>query len=173
MATKYSIGDKVKVRDDLKIGKVYRMNSVEGEEVFVETMSKLCGREVTIKKIVATRFGHFYFVEEDAIVKFSWTDEMFEDILPKSEKNVYLYVHGDNDYHAEDFFRYHNAQAVYEKMITDGVTKYCFEDEHNKYIVDILEFGAIDEAYEKFVFNELVMYDWLKAADIFKVEPIK
>ena len=66
---KYKVGDKVKVREDLKIGKSYN------KKTFVDSMEKYKGQIVTIKVV----YGDRYRIEEDN-QDWYWTDEMLEDI---------------------------------------------------------------------------------------------
>lgn len=61
----YKVGDKVKVRSDLKVGKGY------GEHAFVHDMFKFVGKIVTIESV----WKQGYRIEEDT---YWWTDEMFE-----------------------------------------------------------------------------------------------
>ncbi len=62
---KYKVGDKVRVRSDLKVGKGY------GEHAFVHNMFKFVGKIVTIESV----WKRGYRIEEDT---YWWTDEMFE-----------------------------------------------------------------------------------------------
>jgi len=64
--TKYKVGDKVTVRNDMTEGSVY------GGLSFVDTMVDLRGKVVTIEN--ADHFG--YTIEGDI---YNWTDEMFCD----------------------------------------------------------------------------------------------
>ena len=66
---KYKVGDKVKVREDLEIGKSY------DKKVFVDDMEKYKGQIVTIKVVGDDN----YRIEEDN-QDWWWTDEMLEDI---------------------------------------------------------------------------------------------
>ena len=66
---KYKVGDKVKVREDLKIGKTYN------GQTFVPQMKKYKGQIVTIK--IVDNGGHY--IEEDG-QDWYWTDEMLEDV---------------------------------------------------------------------------------------------
>ena len=66
---KYKVGDKVKVREDLKIGKSYN------EKIFVDDMEKYKGQIVTMKVVGDDN----YRIEEDN-QDWYWTDEMLEDI---------------------------------------------------------------------------------------------
>lgn len=64
--TKYNIGDKVIVREDLISGERY------GNDVFTSTMVSFKGKVVTISKVI----GFKYEIEEDDKT-WNWTDEMF------------------------------------------------------------------------------------------------
>ena len=64
--TKYKIGDKVIVREDLKGGKLYGYYSVN------EDMFPLRGKIVTICDI-----GYNFYILKEDIHKWSWTDKMF------------------------------------------------------------------------------------------------
>lgn len=63
---KYKVGDKVKVREDLKEGDMY------GEQMVVGNMPELAGKDVTIKKLLPE--ADSYTIEEKG---WNWTDEMF------------------------------------------------------------------------------------------------
>ncbi len=64
---KYKVGDKVKVRSDLRVGKSY------GEHAFVHDMFKFKGKIVTIESV----WKQGYRIEEDT---YWWTDEMLEPV---------------------------------------------------------------------------------------------
>lgn len=72
---KYKVGDKVKVRSDLRVGKSY------GEHTFVHDMFKFMGKIVTIES--AREQG--YRIEEDA---YWWTDEMLEPVEEMSAEEA-------------------------------------------------------------------------------------
>lgn len=67
---KYKIGDKVKVRSDLKNDVSY------GSQCTVEEMMDYKGNVVTISEVAQTR----YQIEENE-EEWSWTDEMFEGLV--------------------------------------------------------------------------------------------
>ena len=74
---KYKVGDKVRVREDLEVYKLY------GREAFTSEMVPLKGKIVTISKVV----GYRCEIEED-LFKYWWADEMFsgkvsEDFIPE------------------------------------------------------------------------------------------
>lgn len=74
---KYKVGDKVRIRKDLK-------NNVEYDEVDVnEEMISWGGEEVTISEVLAEDSG--YEIEEDDGY-FLWTDSMFEDAMTNADK---------------------------------------------------------------------------------------
>ena len=64
---KYKVGDKVRIRRDLKTLEVY------GGQLFIEQMEKYKGMPVTISKV----FSDTYYIKEDE-ENWCWTDEMFE-----------------------------------------------------------------------------------------------
>lgn len=72
---KYKVGDKVKVRSDLRVGKSY------GEHAFVHDMSKFRGKIVTIESV----WKQGYRIEEDA---YWWTDEMLEPVEETSAEEA-------------------------------------------------------------------------------------
>ena len=79
---KYKVGDKVRVRDDLEIGKWYSMNNRTFSDFVNSEMVKFKGEDVTI--LDDKCFG-MYLVKEDG-GKWHWTDEMFSGLatsLPK------------------------------------------------------------------------------------------
>ena len=69
---KYKVGDKVKVREDLKVGNKYFMEVDQYSVYYTEYMSKFSGKILTISKI--DTYEHCYWVEENY---HTWTDEMF------------------------------------------------------------------------------------------------
>ena len=72
---KYKVGDKVKVRSDLRVGKSY------GEHTFVHAMFKFMGKIVTIESV----WEQCYRIEEDA---YWWTDEMLEPVEEMSAEEA-------------------------------------------------------------------------------------
>jgi hypothetical protein len=72
---RYKVGDKVKVRSDLRVGKSY------GEHTFVHDMFKFMGKIVTIESV----WEQGYRIEEDA---YWWTDEMLEPVEEMSAEEA-------------------------------------------------------------------------------------
>lgn len=64
---KYKVGDKVRIRKDLEVGKDY------GKRAVVPEMTNLKGMMATIKSV-----GRDYYEIEEDIDLFDWTDEMIE-----------------------------------------------------------------------------------------------
>lgn len=77
--SKYQVGDKVLVRDDLEVGENYSMENGKSFNSFVIDMNKLSGKVVTIEST-----DYQYRIEE---LNFGWTDEMFAGKVVK--KDVY------------------------------------------------------------------------------------
>ena len=69
MAVLYKVGDKVRVREDLEVGKKY------GRQVFVDSMKRYRG-EVT--EVVSAWNDGYHLKEDDE--NWEWTDEMLEPI---------------------------------------------------------------------------------------------
>lgn len=79
---KYKIGDKVRVRDDLEIGKWYSMNNRNFSDCVNSKMTAFKGKEVTI--LADNCFGMYLIKEDNG--EWHWTDEMFSGLatsLPK------------------------------------------------------------------------------------------
>lgn len=67
---KYKVGDKVRIRKDLKVGKIY------GEDVFIEDMKCMLGKTATITEIYCE--GKKFSIKELGF--WSWTPEMVEEV---------------------------------------------------------------------------------------------
>lgn len=76
--SKYKVGDKVKVREDLVVGEIY------GRQITVGNMVELKGKKVTIKSV---HNGEEYRIKE---LGYTWTNEMFEGLVdePKYVKCI-------------------------------------------------------------------------------------
>lgn len=77
MCLKHKVGDKVKIRPDLRYDEEYDGQNVNEEMI----MSR--GEEVTISEVFAEDLG--YEIEEDD-GQFFWTDAMFEDAMTNADK---------------------------------------------------------------------------------------
>lgn len=67
---KYKIGDKVKVRNDLKVQRY-------GDQIFVKRMEKYKGKIVTI----SDELPGFYHIKEDKNENWNWAEQMFEPVV--------------------------------------------------------------------------------------------
>lgn len=72
LATKYQVGDKVKVRDDLSLGKNYYMTGGDVKDDVVDEMMELRGRIVTIESVTGS--GKYRLKEDPKY--WNWTDGM-------------------------------------------------------------------------------------------------
>ena len=79
---KYNVGDKVTVRSDLVLDKLY------GEDYFIERMNEFSGQEVTIASVGMRNGASIYKLKEDDY--FCWTEEMFEDNVKPSTTRGYF-----------------------------------------------------------------------------------
>lgn len=135
---KYKVGDKVKVRSDLKVGKDY------GEHAFVHDMFKFVGKIVTIE----SAWEQGYHIEEDT---YWWTDEMLEPVEEMS---------------AEEAIRIQNEMCrsimckdcAIEKLRCDswcGCTEYCSKNPDK--VLEVLKQWKKDHE-KKPIETENVMY---------------
>lgn len=72
MELKYKVGDKVKIRSDLKVDKFYKMNGVFTQQGFVHGMKTELGKT----REIASADNYGYTLKG---VNYYWTDEMFEE----------------------------------------------------------------------------------------------
>lgn len=70
---KYKIGDKVRVKDNLEVGKMYFMSNMAEFDSVEREMLKFKGKEVTISSYTDSKK---YCIKEDD-EKWCWTDAMF------------------------------------------------------------------------------------------------
>lgn len=68
---KYSVGDKVMVKNNLVPGRFY------GKQEFVEDMKKFSGKEVTIQEVISD--SQYFIMEDDKEFCFIYTNAMFVD----------------------------------------------------------------------------------------------
>lgn len=81
---KYKIGDKVRVRDDLRLEEVYKMDNGTDYDSVVFEMLKLKGKEATI---LTYTDSNKYLISEDGGC-WNWTDEMFSGLVTSFPKVV-------------------------------------------------------------------------------------
>lgn len=115
---KYKVGDKVKVRSDLRVGKSY------GEHAFVHDMFKFRGKIVTIESV----WKQGYRIEEDT---YWWTDEMLEPVEEMSaEEAIGLYAKMCKDNNCY-------ACPVYEKSGECGCEEFAIN--HPEEVIESLK----------------------------------
>ena len=107
---KFKIGDKVKLRDDLEVGRDY------GGITFLRDMKDLQGKELTIDRIsrqgnYILKEGRFYYSEE-MLEKINDTDDLLEFALSKLNMTK------------EELRREHKNNKT-EKQIVEDVIKRC------------------------------------------------
>lgn len=92
---KYKVGDKVRVRGDLKNGERYHMASKKISEVAMGPMVDLKGQIVTISGITSSGM---YTVKECSYlgisIRYRWTDEMFEPVAEACNKKIAIITDG-------------------------------------------------------------------------------
>ena len=81
---KYKIGDKVRVKDNLKVGKIYFMSNTTEFDSVEQEMLKFKGKEVTISSYTPT--GKYHIKEDGE--EWCWTDEMFSGLVTSFPKVV-------------------------------------------------------------------------------------
>ena len=111
---KYKVGDRVRVREDLKVGCYY------GDESFRPDMKKYLGKTVTISR-VSSREGSYWLKEDDG--NWCWTDKMFEAKCKSYiwlKKGVRYYIPRIETKALSDCFIYNNDE-VDKRYISRGL----------------------------------------------------
>ena len=94
---KYKVGDKVKVRSDLKVSTKYYMEDRSNGDIVAPEMHKLVGKIVTIKR--CDKYG--YNIEE---CRFCWTDGMFEGFATETEtQKKEIKLEGNMKFNIKDY----------------------------------------------------------------------
>ena len=110
--SKFKIGDKVRLRDDLEVGRDY------GEITFLRDMKDLQGKELTIDRI--SRQGNYilkegrYYYSEEMLEKVTDTDDLLEFALSKLNMTE------------EELRREHKKNKINEQELED--IKKCFDN---------------------------------------------
>ena len=111
---KHKVGDKVRIRKDLRIDKEYDEVSV------VDEMGTWIGEEVTISKVFAEDNG--YGIKEDDGY-FLWTDSMFEDAMTNADK-----IRNMSDEELAEFLRTTSWEEGNNMFTCDGIPKDVCEE---------------------------------------------
>lgn len=127
-----NVGDKVKIKS-LEWYNDHKSNDGNvdcGYDIFTEDMSTLCGKTMTIKKVL----DDYYYLVDDKNV-YNWTDEMFEDVETIEPDNYIqnLSQQWCSDLHNKEFnstseemcFQSYAYQDGYKKGFKDALHKIC------------------------------------------------
>ena len=127
-----NVGDKVKIKS-LEWYNDHKSNDGNvdcGYDVFTEDMSTLCGKTMTIKKVL----DDYYLLVDDKNV-YNWTDEMFEDVETIEPDNYIQHLSQQwcSDLHNKEFnstseemcFQSYAYQDEYKKGFKDALHKIC------------------------------------------------
>lgn len=134
---KYKVGDKVKVRSDLKAYEIY------GSNMLTKSMEKFAGKTVTISGVGITS----YAIEEMEVAY--WTDEMLEPVEEMSaEEAIRLYAKMCKDSNCY-------ACPVYEKSGECGCEEFAIN--HPEEVIESLKQWKADHE-KKPIETENVMY---------------
>lgn len=134
---KYKVGDKVKVRSDLKAYEIY------GSNMLTKSMEKFAGKTVTISGVGITS----YAIEEMEAAY--WTDEMFESVEEMSaEEAIRLYAKMCKDSNCD-------VCPVYEKSGECGCEEFAIN--HPEEVIESLKKWKVDHE-KKPIETENVVY---------------
>ena len=118
---KYKIGDRVKIREDLKENEKY------GSQIFVDSMCKMIGLTLTIDRV---NDNDTYRMKE---IGYNWTEEMIEGLAEETiNKKMLEFVFKKYGVTKEELEREMNKDKELEKTIQDmvddyeGFKDYCF-----------------------------------------------
>lgn len=142
---RYKVGDKVKVRKDLKVGKVY------GFCVFTEEMKDFCGKVVNITDV--NRMD--YCINSSDCF---WTNEMFED---KVSNNIHIHTEGNKVIavnletgkegvarcHPNDEFDFYVGAKIALARLEESETPFGWLKEGVTYYVPQLSFVGLFDSY--------------------------
>lgn len=145
---KYKVGDKVKVKSlDWYNANKNQTGQVQClDEIFLEEMSKLCGRLVTIHSIAE----HGYYINED---DYTWTDDMFEETM-NNEVKIEVpegYVI-DEENSTFECIKFKKEEVQISKLGS------CVLVEHLKYVFSILDEEDLRTDFDS-AFKLAKMYD--------------
>lgn len=128
-------GMKVKVRNDLEIGRSY------GDIIFDSFMGLFKGKEVTILQHVKTSCAKMSYIDiyyvEESFLYYPWTEDMFEPIeenpMPKLKSGMFI-KNELNHYGViagEKIIYHHGGYDILSKVINrDGYIKQIIEDDY-------------------------------------------
>ena len=110
---KYKIGDRVKIREDLKENEKY------GSQIFVDSMCKMIGLTLTIDRV---NDNDTYRMKE---IGYNWTEEMIEGLAEETiNKKMLEFVFKKYGITKEELEREMNKDKELEKTIQDIADSY-------------------------------------------------
>ena len=121
---KYKVGDKVKIRKDLKVGQMY------GGCRFASLMQNVAGKIACIE--VVSKGAECYRIDSN---HFLWTDEMFEG---KVADNIHIHTNGNQ------------VIAINEETGKKGIARCHPDDEFNFYTSAKIALTRLEEADNPF-----------------------
>ena len=156
---KYKIGDKVRVRDDLRLEEVYKMDNGTDYDSVVFEMLKLKGKEATI---LTYTDSNKYLISEDGGC-WNWTDEMFSGLVTSFPK-VVITTDGKT-----------TTAKMYEgmKLLKTAQSKCSPEDTFDFAIGAKLALERVTEKEPKFKIGQFVRVIENDTCQFFKGQPVK
>lgn len=156
---KYKIGDKVRVRDDLRSEEVYKMDNGTDYDDVVFGMLKFKGKEVTISTYT---YNNKYLISEDGGC-WNWTDEMFSGLATSLPK-VVITTDGKT-----------TTAKMYEgkKLLKTAESKCSTEDTFDFAVGAKLALERVTEKEPKFKVGQFVRVIENATCQFFKGQPVK
>lgn len=123
---KYKVGDKVRIREDLKFGEIY------GGCLFTKGMQNLAGKIARITEVYEHK-GEYHIDSCDCY----WTDEMFEEVR-NMNKHVVIYVDGNKVVarcgdkegvarcHPDDYFYFYTGAKIALERLEEAEKPYAW-----------------------------------------------
>ena len=156
---KYKVGDKVRVRDDLEIGKWYSMNNRTFSDFVNSEMITFKGKEVTI--LANNCFGMYRIKEDNG--EWHWTDEMFSGLAASFPK-VVITTDGKT-----------TTAKMYEgKKLLKAAESRCSSEDTFDFAVDAkLALERVTKKEPKFKIGQFVRVIENDTCQFFKGQPVK
>ena len=156
---KYKVGDKVRVRDDLEIGKWYSMNNCTFSDYVNSKMITFKGKEVTI--LADNCFGMYLIKEDNG--EWHWTDEMFSGLATSLPK-VVITTDGKT-----------TTAKMYEgkKVLKTAKSQYSPQDTFDFAVGAKLALERVTEKEPKFKIGQFVRVIENDTCQFFKGQPVK
>lgn len=156
---KYKVGDKVRVRDDLEIGKWYSMNNRTFSDYVNSKMITFKGKEVTI--LADNCFGMYLIKEDNG--EWHWTDEMFSGLATSLPK-VVITTDGKT-----------TTAKMYEgkKVLKTAKSQYSPQDTFDFAVGAKLALERVTEKEPKFKIGQFVRVIENDTCQFFKGQPVK